>query len=224
MSLISIIVPAWKEGGNLTRLVENFKGTAGTELVVALSDDDSLTQAPDGGGVKVIRTRRGRAGQMNAGAKAANGDVFLFLHGDTVITRDSLVKVKEALDRTGVSIGAYWLSIDSSALWASLVASAANLRSRFFKLPYGDQALFVKRETFERIGGYEDVPLMEDVLFVKAARAHGKLAIIDERAVTSDRRWRERGFIRNTVRNWSIMLAHMAGAKPETLARWYYSG
>ncbi len=218
MEKISIVIPAWKEK-NIERHMRWITNARGVELIMALADGDDVTPAPDS--IKVTRTCKGRASQMNAGASLATGDIVLFLHADTSITPESLNKVRDAMNRPGVAGGAYRLKIDSDSLWLKLVAAAANIRSRVLCLPYGDQALFLRRKTFQMIGGYENIPIMEDVRLVSAIKKSGSLTLIDDFAVTSAHAWRKRGMVMNTARNWAIMLAYLLGATPEKLAEWF---
>lgn len=218
MEKISIIVPAWKEKA-LAATIHKLAPADGVEMIIALADGDDITKAPPE--AVVARSARGRAIQMNAGARAATGRILLFLHADTDISTASLEKVRTALIAPGTAGGAYRLKITGANAWLGFVAAVANLRSSLLGLPYGDQALFVSRETFDRIGGFEETPILEDVLLAQAVRKLGKLVILDEFASTSARRWEERGMVTATVRNWAIMAAWFLGAAPETLARWF---
>lgn len=223
MRVISIIVPALAEGGAVARLASVFKGAPGVVFVAALAEGDEETAEPEAGpGVTVVRSAPGRGAQMNAGARAAKGDILLFLHADTRIKPDSLHRVRTMMERREVALGFYRLRIDSPSPKARIISAAANIRSGLLKMPYGDQALFLRREIFERIGGFPEAPLMEDAALAAAAKRIGGLARLDDYALTSARRWEERGYLRNTLRNWSITLAWRAGARPEKLYKTYY--
>jgi len=213
---ISIIIPAWKEK-NLDNIANLYKDMPGVEVICALARGDDVT--PEPGGTMIVRAAKGRAAQMNAGAGLASGDILLFLHADTVITQESLSVVREVLQLPPVAGGAYMLKIDSPSAWLWLVSVVANIRSRVFSAPYGDQALFVSREWFDKIGGYQDTPILEDVMLVEQIRNRGKLKIIDEYAITSARRWRERGMVRSTLVNWAIMLGYYLGVSPDKLVK-----
>lgn len=222
MLKVSIIIPAWREGGKVSRLAERFDGLDGTEVIASLVVNDGETEKPESEAVKVVRSQRGRARQMNAGAAAADGDILLFLHADTIIDPESLDNVRAALEAPGAVAGAFRLAIDHPSPWARLISSMVNIRSRWLHYPYGDQALFIKREVFDRIGGFGDAPIMEDVRLVESARKVGSIVILEDVAVTAPRRWEKRGFLRNTLRNWATMLAYKAGVDPKRLAVWYY--
>ncbi len=218
METISIIVPAWKEVSvdkSIFRLAEE----SNVELIFAMAQGDSATKVPPN--LKTSRSDKGRAEQMNAGAKLAVGSIFLFLHADTSITIESLAMVRETLRNQDVAGGAYRLRIDSDSLWLRFVTFMANARSRIMKLPYGDQAIFIKREIFEKVGGYEPVPILEDVRLVEAMKREGGFKIIDDVAITSSRRWKHRGSYSATIRNWLIMICYFAGVGPHRLARMF---
>ncbi|VAX19134.1 Glycosyl transferase, group 2 family [hydrothermal vent metagenome] len=216
--LISIIIPAWREK-DIGRVVRCLDGAPDVELIVALAGEDEKIAQPDQ--VKVAISAKGRALQMNAGALIASGAILLFLHADTFISPQSLTNVRKALGPPDVAGGSYRLKIDSNNLWLKLVSAVANLRSRVLGLPYGDQAIFLRRKTFEEIGGYRATPILEDVLLVEAIKKIGSLALIDDYAVTSPRKWLRDGMVRNTARNWAIMAAYLLGATPDKLDKWF---
>lgn len=218
MERVSIIIPALREP-ELAHAVAAFHCVPGVDIIAALAEGDALTPEPPG--ALVIRSPAGRTRQMNAGARAAQGDILLFLHADTRIAPDSLDRVRAALRSPGVALGAYRLAFRERHPWLTATAAAANLRSRLLGLPYGDQALFMRRRDFEAAGGYDETPLLEDVLLVQKARRKGKVALLDDYAVTSARRWMERGVLAATARNWAIMALFALGAAPEQLARWF---
>ncbi len=222
MPTISIIIPAYKEGERLEKLTQKFTGIKGCEIVAAMVEGDEATIKPGSDEAIIVYAQKGRAKQMNAGAAIASGDILIFLHADTAIAPESLADVRLALSEPCVVGGAYRFKIDASSFAYSLIGFMANLRSRWFKAPYGDQALFIKRDVFQKIGGYKDMPIMEDTRLVADMKREGKIAIIDDYAITSSRKWMQEGASYTTIRNWLIMLAYKMGAKPETLVKWYY--
>ncbi|MDH5637289.1 MAG: TIGR04283 family arsenosugar biosynthesis glycosyltransferase [Nitrospinota bacterium] len=215
---ISIIVPALSESG-LESIATTFNNEPGVELVFALCIDDPSTHAPEG--CVSVRAPRGRASQMNAGAKASSGDILIFLHADTRIPPESLELVRGALARPGVTAGAYLLRVEGEGLWRQFLSAGANVRSRYLGLPFGDQAIFITRAVFQKIGGYEEVPILEDVRLIEEAARIGKIVILPVHAATSPRRWEERGIVATTLRHWGIMIAYKMGASPRRLARWF---
>lgn len=220
-SRVSIIVPTLREGDNPARLARLFDGSEGVELIFALADGDVGTQIPDGAHIKTVTTQKGRARQMNAGASAVSGDILLFLHADTHIALESLNNIRKTLSKPGVVGGAYTLKIASPKLSLKIISALANLRSVWLGMPYGDQAIFVKRETFESVGGYEDIPIMEDVRLIEALREKGKIVLMEDYAKTSPRRWEKEGVFKATLRNMALIALFKLGVNPQRLAKWY---
>ncbi|VAX21836.1 hypothetical protein MNBD_NITROSPINAE02-1641 [hydrothermal vent metagenome] len=222
MPTISIIIPAYKEGERLAKLARKFIGIKGCEVVAAMAEGDKATIKPDSGETIIVNAQKGRAKQMNAGAAVARGDILVFLHADTLITPHSFARVRSALAEPGAVGGAYRFKIDASSFAFGLIGVMANLRSKWLKAPYGDQAIFIKREVFRKIGGYREIPIMEDTRLVTDMKQEGRIVIIDDYAITSSRKWLKEGATYTTIRNWIIMLAYKMGAKPENLVKWYY--
>ena len=158
---------------------------------------------------------------MNAGALRAGGDALLFLHADTRLPPPgAFADIEEALKYNGA--GAFSLDIDTKNPILKFIALTANLRTRFFAMPYGDQALFFTKKYFQSIGGYMDIPLMEDVeIMQRIKRTGGSVTIVDSKAVTSARRWEKEGVLRATIRNKLIKLMYNFGVAPEKLAQYY---
>ena len=187
-------------------------------IIAAAEDDQSLSglrgSRPDLGWVTASR---GRARQMNAGAAIARGDWLLFLHADTRLPREWPRVVERANTDPRVTVGCFRFALDSAAPAARLIEFGVRLRVRVFALPYGDQALFVRREAFARLGGYGDLPIMEDVDLVMRLRETGRMYVASEEAVTSARRWEEDGWLRRTARHLSLIVRYFAGVHPERL-------
>lgn len=159
---------------------------------------------------------------MNEGAKNARGDILIFLHADTALPPDALRLIDKVMQNRRVVGGAFDLGFQSVRFAFKMIASVASLRSRFTRVPFGDQAPFFRREYFERIGGYKEIPIMEDVELMERIRRRGDLiAFIDKRVLTSPRRWEEEGLLRCTLRNWLLQWLYLLGVPPERLARYY---
>lgn len=158
---------------------------------------------------------------MNAGAAAARGDLLLFLHADTQLPQDFVRDVCAILSRPGIVAGAFRLKIDSRGAGMRFVEWAANLRARWFQLPYGDQALFTSTAMFRTAGGFPELPIMEDVEFVRRVGHRGRIAVAPTAVITSARRWRRRGLARTTCLNLLLLLAYYLGWPPRKLAEWY---
>jgi rSAM/selenodomain-associated transferase 2 len=170
--------------------------------------------------MQVLHSRRGRAVQMNWGARHAQGEILLFLHADTLLPAAGLEAVRRALQAGAVG-GAFRLAIMPSTPALRLVAWGTNLRARFAQLPYGDQALFMSRQIFEALGGYDEIPFMEDVRLVQALRQRGRLTLLPQAVHTSGRRWQRDGVLYTTVRNTVLITLYFWGVPPAKLQHWY---
>lgn len=217
---ISVIIPAHNEAERIGASVASAAGLPGVEVLVVDggSSDATVARAREAG-ARVVFASIGRGVQQNVGASQAAGRILLFLHADTRLPQGFAGLITEALDRPGVVAGAFRLAIDGGGLGLRLVERAANLRARL--LPYGDQALFLRAETFHACGGFPDQPLLEDVELVRRVRRLGRLALLPHAATTSARRWRRLGVARTTVVNQLVLLGYLLGVGPCCLDRWY---
>ena len=172
-------------------------------------------------GAKVLTSVPSKARQMNAGAEAAAGDILLFLHADTQLPKYFEAPIINTVNQSGVAAGAFQLSIDSDAKGLRFIERVANRRSRHLQAPYGDQGLFVTKTLFEEIGGYPDMPIMEDFELIRRLRRKGKIAILDQCVQTSPRRWENMGIFNTWLINQLIIAAYLMGVPPERLSRWY---
>ena len=225
MERLSIVVPVLDEAGGIVSLLERLGPLRARGAEVIVADGGSEDGTPDLAAPladRVIRARPGRARQMNAGARAARGDILLFLHADTALPRDADRLVVEGLARSGRAWGRFDVRLSGSAPALRMVETLMNLRSRWTGIATGDQAIFVRRETFARVGGYPDIPLMEDVALSAALRRVSPPLCLGQRVVTSSRRWETRGIARTIVEMWRLRAAFALGASPWKLARAYY--
>jgi rSAM/selenodomain-associated transferase 2 len=159
---------------------------------------------------------------MNTGAREARGDVILFLHADTRLPDGALEAVSGALDDQRVIGGRFDVRFDSPRLVFRMIAFFMNLRSRLSGISTGDQALFVRRSVFESIGGYPDIPLMEDIELCRRLKRHGRLAALRPRVTASARKWEREGALRTMALMWLLRFLYMVGVPPTRLHRWYY--
>ena len=196
------------------------KKTCEVIVVDGGSNDKTLALAKKAG-CKIIFGTRGRGRQMNRGAAEATGEVLLFLHADTLLPDNFPSLILDAVNRPAVAAGAFSLAIDSPAKSLAVIASVANLRSRLLHLPYGDQALFASRSMFTSVGGFPELEIMEDFVFIRKMKTMGKIVILPEKATTSARRWQNIGPIRTTLINQLIVCGYTFGIAPATLAKWY---
>lgn len=221
---ISVIVPALNEAARLGKcLVQPLQDAA--EIVVAdggSHDDTALIASRVG--AKVVRSQRGRAWQMNAGAAAADAgsNVLLFLHADTELPDGWSSDIVQAL-KPGVDWGRFDVNLDSSDRAIRLVGFMMNWRSRLTGIATGDQAIFVRRSVWESCGGYRQIALMEDIEFSRRLkRLVGAPACLRIRVKVSARRWQERGVLRTIVHMWRLRALYFLGASPDYLHRSYY--
>jgi len=159
---------------------------------------------------------------MNTGASAASGDILLFLHADTILEAGWAVAVLSVLEDSSISGGAFTLGIQSQLWKYRLVEEWVKLRCRLCLLPYGDQAIFVRKSAFDIIGGYKNIPLMEDVDLIEKLKKLGTIVLLKKEAITSERRWSKNGLIKTAALNQIIMLLYKIGFNPDRLARMYY--
>ena len=230
-SALTIIVPVLNEGGTLARWLRSLGRMcpdAQLVLVDGGSTDDTAavarTSLADRGHScdRVISSPRGRARQMNAGAAVATGDVLLFLHADTRLPTGAPRSIGHAV-AAGAGWGRFDVRIDSPRRSLRMVSWMMNERSHRTGVATGDQAIFVRRDLFERTGGYPDLPLMEDIALSKLLRRRGRPARIRSRVVTSPRRWESNGTWRTIALMWRLRLEYVLGADPEVLALRYGS-
>jgi len=157
---------------------------------------------------------------MNAGAKKASSEILLFLHADTLLPNHACDLIVQSLK--DVDAGAFDLSFDSKNIFLKTIAKVASLRSRLSRLPYGDQAIFIKKDVFHTLNGYEDLPLMEDVnLMQKLKKYNYKIQILPECVITSARKWENSGIVYTTLRNWILIVLYYLGVHPSKLAKFY---
>jgi len=219
---ISIIIPTLNEEAILAQTLAHCKGLDQLEVVVVDGgSQDDTAQLAAALGAKVIHTKPGKAGQMNAGASAASGEVLVFLHADTRLPQNFSRRILAALEQNGVVAGAFRLHIDSHAPGIRFIERVANWRSRYLKMPYGDQALFMKKALFQKVGGFAQVPIMEDFILVRRLKHLGKIIILPEFVITSPRRWIHLGVLRPWLINQLIVIAYYLGISPDRLSRWY---
>ncbi len=222
MKKLSIIIPALNEAATIARTLSHLEGVDNLEVIVVdggSADETAALAASQG--AKVIQASPGKASQMNSGATAATGEVLVFLHADTLLPEDFNHQIVSALNQKDVVAGAFRLAIDSSAAGIHFIERMADLRSRYLQLPYGDQALFMKKSIFKAIGGFADLPIMEDFILVRRLKRKGKILILPDAVITSPRRWLHFGILKTWLINQMIIFAFYLGISPERLARWY---
>jgi rSAM/selenodomain-associated transferase 2 len=219
---LSVIVPTLDEEGQLEAVLRSARASGAIELIVVDGGSgDRTVEVAATVADRVIRAPRGRASQMNAGAGAATGDVLLFLHADTRLPPDFAGAIESALSEPEVVGGRFDVRLEPTTPLLGLVAFLMNRRSRLTGIATGDQAIFVRGAVFERLGGYGDLPLMEDIDFTRRLKRAGRIAALHARVSTSSRRWLEAGPLRTILLMWSLRLLYFAGVSPARLRRFY---
>jgi rSAM/selenodomain-associated transferase 2 len=218
---LSVVIPALDEGGRIEAALASASAPGVEVLVVDGGSRDDTVARARGRGARVLCSAPGRARQLDAGARAATGEVLLFLHADTLLPPGYDAAVTRALADPGVAGGAFRFRFDRGSLALRVVEWGARLRVALFRLPYGDQALFLRRCVLEALGGVPQVPIMEDLDLVRAIRRAGQLALLPLPATTSARRYEARGVLRTMLRHWIAAAAWAAGVDRARVAAWY---
>jgi rSAM/selenodomain-associated transferase 2/rSAM/selenodomain-associated transferase 1 len=222
---VSVIIPTRNEEEHIQATLDVAQAAEDVEIIVVDggSSDHTVELAQDYG-VNTCESSGGRSGQMNAGAKRASGEILLFLHADTLLPVGWREQVIRALESPDVSGGAFRLRVGSDLLSLRIIEALANFRSSRLRLPYGDQAIFLRRDIFLKIGGFSNIPIMEDVELVHKLRKLGRLTTLSIPVVTSDRRWRHYGVWKTTLLNQLLILGYMCRVPIDSLARLYQKG
>jgi len=221
---LSIIVPVLNEAAGIAHALSALQAYRrwGHEIIVVDGGSDDATRklaAPLAD--RVLTSPPGRARQMNLGAARARGDVLLFLHADTTLPAQADERIAAAL-RAGARWGRFDVRLSGRHLLLRVIERMMNLRSRLTRIATGDQALFVMRELFRRAGGFEQIPLMEDIDLSRRLKRLAPCACLRQRVTTSSRRWEENGVLATMLLMWRLRLAYWLGADPARLVRDYY--
>jgi len=219
---ISIIIPTLNEADTITPILSGLKNRHDVEVIVVDGGSkDGTVELAGSLGARVLRSKPSKAGQMNAGAAAATGKVLLFLHSDTQLPEKFEEPILRMVNQNGIAAGAFQLQIESEIKGLRVIEQVANWRSRLLQAPYGDQGIFVTKALFDQIGGFPDIPIMEDFELIRRLKKKGKIGILAESVKTSPRRWLNYGIFKTWLTNQIIIGAYYIGVPPEQLARWY---
>jgi rSAM/selenodomain-associated transferase 2 len=235
--VISIVIPTLNESVYLADTLQSIFDAISNPIQVVVVDGGSIDNTVEIAttfGVQVLLCGNGRSYQMNAGAAVATGDILMFLHGDTLVpigfdrwVEDCVNLPKSPLPKERKQeqsiAGAFNLKINSDRSGLRWVEWGVKIRSKFFNLPYGDQALFLKSSTFHELGGFPELPIMEDFVFVRSLLKHGKITIVPAAVTTSARRWEQQGIFKTTIINQIMILGYYLGISPHRLKQWYRS-
>ena len=219
---VSVIIPTYNESKTLAETLTRLKQLNPFEIIIG--DGGSQDNTADIAGhcnIEVIQSQRGRAVQMNTAAGQAQGDLLLFLHADSHVDPKGYQNMIETMSDGSYLGGAFNLEIDSPLPALKRISRWANLRSRYLNLVYGDQGIFVRRDTFEELKGFHPLPICEDLDFYRRLRKRGPTTLLKEKAFTSPRRWLAEGIGFTTFRNIVIVSLFLIGFSPSTLSRWY---
>jgi len=220
--IISIIIPTLNEESTLASTIKTVQGGEGIEIIVVDGgSSDSTLEVAHSLEVKIVSSNGGRAGQMNAGARESCGSLLLFLHADTALPAGYDSCIRRILSDRSIVAGAFRLAIDAPGISFRIIEYGANLRSKYFHLPYGDQALFMRRQDFNRAGWFPEIALLEDFSLIRKMQKLGRVALAPLAVKTSARRWLRQGIFYTTILNQLILIAYIIGVSPERLAGWY---
>lgn len=217
---ISVIIPALNEAQRIEQCIASVRAQPEVAEIIVVdggSTDDTVQRARRL--ATVLVSARGRAAQMNAGARAAAGDVYLFLHADSHLHANAFAAMNAALSDAAVVGGTFTLRFDTDGTLLDLYALCTRLPLRVFR--YGDQGVFVRQAVFATLGGYRAMPIMEDVDFIARLRGAGHTALVHTPVTTSARRFTRLGVIRQQLLNTALVGLYSCGVSPERLAHWY---
>lgn len=222
----SIIIPVFNEGDTINSAiaaVNNLEHPENLEIIVVDGHPDQTTlKEIKYDNVTKINCPKGRGNQLNCGAAQATGEVLVFLHADTRLPVSALQQISAVLKDHECIGGAFDLFIAENSFAFRIIEKVASWRSRLTRIPYGDQAIFIRTDYFRQMGGFRNIPIMEDVdLMQRIKLRNGKIKIIGDKVSTSPRRWEKEGLVFCTLRNWLLLSLFLFGVKPETLVKFY---
>jgi rSAM/selenodomain-associated transferase 2 len=222
----SIIIPVLHESEIISALLESLQHLKTDEpfeiIVVDGSQILDTLQVITDTTIITCSCQQGRGRQMNVGASRANGDILVFLHADTILPTTALLLIQKTLQNKRLVGGAFTLKIQSQRLLMKMIAVFSTFRSQITRAPYGDQVIFLRKSFFNAIGGYKDLPLMEDVELMRRVKKNkGEIIILQTPVVTSDRRWNQEGLFYTALRDTIIIFLYWCGMPAEKLAKFY---
>jgi len=223
---LSIIIPCLNEARHIAAtlaVLQALRSRATEIILVDGGSEDQTVQLAEGYVDMVLQSAPGRAMQMNAGADMARGRLFWFLHADTIPDAETLERIESLANNSGSQWGRFRVRFDYPSLIFKCIAWMMNKRSRLTAVATGDQGIFVSSKLFKQVGGYQEIPLMEDVAISKSLRTLQRPLCCREMLVTSSRRWQQAGILRTVVLMWTLRAAYALGADPAKLAQRYRS-
>jgi len=220
--MISIIIPVLNEKKNITNLLRDLTNLPGSKEIVVVdggSTDNTVELAEKY--AKVIQCSRGRANQMNEGARRARGNILWFVHSDSIVAKNSLEIIEKTVEKGSIGGGFSLYFHDSNKSFLRCIAFASNLKASFIKLFFGDQGIFVKKDIFDAMGGYPQIPIMEDFQFSLNLKKKGRVTRVKEKIGTSARRFTQGGVFKTFLLMQKMQILYMAGVSPEKLNKMY---
>jgi rSAM/selenodomain-associated transferase 2 len=220
---VSVIIPVLNERETIQACLDQFLGLKDVQVIVVDggSHDGTQTSVEATGALLVHSEAKGRFCQLNAGTELATAEVLVFLHADCILPSTWQDDVAEVLSESSFAGGRFRLGIDERTLCFRLIAFFSTLRSRLLGITYGDQAIFVRRSVFDRIGGYPSRLIFEDSEFCDKVCRVGRFGMTRTVVMSSARRWREWGVFRTVLRMWILRLLYSMSVSDEQLANWY---
>lgn len=216
----SVIIPTFNEENQLQLTLDSVNRQHQVIVVDGGSSDKTVHVAQRNKAI-VLQCIKGRAGQLNKGAREATGEILIFLHADTILPAGYTDWVKQKILQEQCIAGAFKLALNSDKMIMKCIAWAANARSSLLQFPYGDQALFMKAVAFHKEGGFPDIPVMEDFALIQQLKKRGRIGIADAAVISSDRRWQRLGIIRTALINQLMIGGYLFGVSPQFLAKFY---
>ncbi len=224
MTAISIIIPTLNESANIERAIAYARFVDDAEIIVVDGGStDGTVERASALTEFVFRSTASRALQQNTGARHATGAVLLFLQADTFLKSGARRQIDLAMRDERIGWGAFRQRIDSPAAVFRIIERGNAIRARWLRLPYGDQGIFVRRRLFEEVGGFPEVPLMEEIRLMRKLRRKTRGCLLPGPLHVSPRHWQRNGVLRQTARNWAFVVAERLGVSPDRLARSYYT-
>jgi len=224
---ISVIIPTLNESSTIARTLTRTVALGFEEIIVSDGGSTDPTvpmvqaccdRVPS---TRLVTAPKGRARQLNEGAKASHGDILLFLHADTELPPRAKTAIESALADQTIVGGRFDVCFDCHSRWGHMISWFMNRRSRLSGIATGDQAIFVRRQVFEQMGGFPDIPLMEDIAFSRRLKYLGPTAPLTETVTTSFRRWERNGPLRTILLMWTLRFLYWLGVSPVRLHNWY---
>ncbi len=225
---ITVVIPTLNEEKNLPRTLACLSTAALREIIIVDggSTDSTVSLAEEFCArtlnARIMTSSRGRARQMNAGANVCQGEILLFLHADTQLPAQAGPIIELALSKHPSAVGGRFnVRFDNPSVWGRVISFFMNRRSRVTGIATGDQALFVRRHVFERLGGFSEIPLMEDIEFSSRLQQAGRTVALRDAVVTCFRRWDTQGPLRTILLMWALRFLYWAGVSPHRLKNFY---